>query len=348
MIITVNTETFFQRVKDYCGLCAPSGMETPVRERILADIRSVGAECETDANGNLIVFKKGRKRREKKLLLAAHMDEVGFMVTYIGDDGLLWFDAVGGIDRRVVSGRRVRFCRNGKTGIVASKSIHIQTPSEFGMCEPINEMQIDIGCYDRESAEKIVKIGDTAVFCPNYEDFGDGLIKSKAIDDRFGCAVLVELIRSDLEYDTYFAFDTCEEIGCDGAKEVAHRVRPDTAIILEATTAGDTCDAPEGMQACCLRKGAVISHMDGATIYDKQLVSLALQIGREQNIPCQLKNVIAGGNEARAYQQGGCGARVLAISAPTRYLHSACSVAAKEDLLAVARLVNALIERNGD
>lgn len=337
---------FFARLKEYCDILGPSGMEDSVRDRIIADIKDSDAEYETDTVGNLIVFKKGRKRRDNKVLIAAHMDEVGFMVTHIGEDGYLWFDAVGGIDRRVVSGRRVKFVRNGITGIVASKSIHIQKPSEFGMCEPISEMNIDIGYYDRKSASKLVKIGDCATFCPNYEDFGDGLIKSKAIDDRFGCALMVELINSELEFDTYFAFNTCEEIGCDGAAEVSHRIRPDIAVILESTTAGDVCGTPEGRRACEVHKGAVISHMDGATIYDKELVALALQIGKEQEIPCQLKNIVAGGNEARSFQQGALGARVLAISAPTRYIHSACSVAAKEDLLSVGKLARAIIERN--
>ena len=337
---------FFTRLKEYCDILGPSGLEDAVRERIIEDIKDSGAEYEVDALGNLIVFKKGRKRRENKVLVAAHMDEVGFMVTYVGEDGYLFFDAVGGVDRRVVSGRRIKFLKNGITGIVASKAIHIQKPSEFGMCEPISEMNIDIGCYDKESASKLVKIGDCATFCPNYEDFGDGLIKSKAIDDRFGCALMVDLINSDLEYDTYFTFNTCEEIGCDGAKEVCYRLRPDVAIILESTTAGDVCGTPEGRRACEVRKGAVISHMDGGTIYDKELVAMAMQIGKDEDIPCQLKNIVAGGNEARSFQQEALGARVLAISAPTRYIHSACSVAAKEDLLSVGKLARAIIERN--
>lgn len=337
---------FFARLKEYCDILGPSGLEDAVRERIIEDIKDSGAEYQVDALGNLIVFKKGRQRRANKVLVAAHMDEVGFMVTYVGEDGYLFFDAVGGVDRRVVSGRRIKFLKNGITGIVASKAIHIQKPSEFGMCEPISEMNIDIGCYDKESANKLVKIGDCATFCPNYEDFGDGLIKSKAIDDRFGCALMVDLINSDLEYDTYFAFNTCEEIGCDGAKEVCHQIRPDVAVILESTTAGDVCGTPEGRRACEVRKGAVVSHMDGGTIYDKELVALAMQIGKDENIPCQLKNIIAGGNEARSFQQEALGARVLAISAPTRYIHSACSVAAKEDLISVGKLARAIIERN--
>ena len=337
---------FFEKLKEYCAIPGPAGMEDLVRERIIEDIKDSGATYEVDALGNLLVFKKGRNRRDKKVVVAAHMDEVAFMISYIDDDGYLWFNCVGGVDRRVVSGRRLKLYKNGVIGVVASKAIHIQTAAEFGKCEPITEMNIDIGCYDKETASKYARIGDYAVFCPNYEDFGDGLIKSKSIDDRFGCALMVDLINSDLEYDTYFAFNTCEEVGCDGANEICYKLRPDIAIILEATTAGDTNGVPEGNRACEIRKGAVISHMDGGTIYDKELVQLALDVSKEQEIPCQLKNIVAGGNEASAFQKGAMGARVMAISAPTRYIHSACSVAAKEDLLSVGKLARAIIERN--
>lgn len=336
---------FFERLKEYCSIMAPSGMEKPIRKRIIEDIKDSGAEYRVDPNGNLIVFKKGRQRRDRKLVVAAHMDEVGFMASYIDEDGYVRIENIGGIDRRVVSGRRIRFCGTDVIGVVASKAIHIQTADEIGKCEPINEMRVDIGCYDRESAEARVHIGDCATFCPDYEEFGDGLIKSKAIDDRFGCAVMVELINSELEYDTWFAFDTCEEIGCDGAKEVAHQIRPDVAIILESTTAGDICGTPPEKSACTVHGGAVISHMDNSTIYDKELVKMAMDLGKELSIPCQLKNTVAGGNEARAYQREASGARVLAVSAPTRYLHSACSVAAKEDLKAVAAMTRSIIER---
>ena len=207
-------------------------------------------------------------------------------------------------------------------------------------------MRVDIGCADRESAEKLVAIGDCAVFETAFEEFGDGMIKSKAIDDRFGCALMVDLIRSELEYDTYFAFTTCEEVGCDGSREVCHQIQPDVAIVLESTTAGDIGTVPDERCACRVRSGAVISHMDNGTIYDKQLVQLALDIGKEKEIPCQLKNLVAGGNDARSFQTGAAGARVLAISAPTRYIHSASNVVAKDDLISVGRLVKSILERN--
>lgn len=333
-------------LKKYCDILGPSGMEDEIREAIIEDIKASGAEYETDPMGNLIVFKKGKNRRSKKVLFSAHTDEVGFMVKYIDEEGYLWFDAIGGIDRRVVSGKRVVFCESGINGVVASKAIHMQTPEERGKCEAINEMNIDIGVTDRETAKKYIQIGDCCTFEPNYEEFGDGFIRSKALDDRFGCAVLVAMINSELEYDTYFAFNTCEEVGCDGAKEVAHRIRPDIVIALEATTAGDILGVPKSKCACSVGKGAVLSIMDRSTIYDKELLELATETANEKGISWQYKNVVAGGNEAGVYQRAAAGAKVLAISAPARYIHSASNVLSINDMQAVAALASAINERS--
>lgn len=333
-------------LKKYCDILGPSGMEDEVRAAIIADISDSGCEYQTDPMGNLIVFKKGRHTRRKKVLFAAHMDEVGFMVKYIDEDGYLWFDAVGGIDRRVVSGRRITFCESGVKGVVASKSFHIQTPEERGKCEPITEMHIDIGASGREEALEYVSVGDCATFDPNFEEFGDGLVRSKALDDRFGCAALVKMINSELEYDTWFAFNTCEEIGCDGAKETAHRLRPDIVIALEATTAGDIAGVPKNKCACTVGGGAVISLMDNGTIYSKELLELAVSVAEEKNIKWQYKNVVAGGNEASVYQRAASGAKVLAISAPARYIHSASDLLSVSDMQAVADLAAAINERS--
>ena len=335
-------------LKKYCELLGPSGMEDAVREAIINDVKDSGCEYETDSVGNLIVFKKGRNRRNKKVLFSAHMDEVGFMITHIDEDGYLRFNAVGGIDRRVVSGRRIRFCESGIHGVVASKAIHMQTPEERGKCEPLSEMHIDIGADNKETACKHITIGDCATFEPNYSEFGSGLICSKALDDRFGCAVLVAMINSDLEYDTYFAFNTCEEVGCDGAKQVAHRLRPDVVFALESTTAGDVLGVPKNKCACTVGNGAVLSLMDRSTIYNKELLELAISIAEEKEIKWQYKNVVAGGNEAGVYQRAASGTKVLAISAPTRYIHSASNVLAMSDMEAVESLSFALNERSFD
>ncbi len=333
-------------LKKYCDILGPSGMEDAVREAIIADIKDSGCEYSVDSIGNLTVFKKGKNRRSKKVLFAAHMDEVGFMVKYIDDEGYLWFDAVGGVDRRVVSGKRITFCESGIKGVVASKAIHMQTPEERGKCEPIADMHIDIGASSKEDARKYITVGDCCTFDPNYEEFGEGLIRSKALDDRFGCAVLVSMINSEPEYDTWFAFNTCEEIGCDGAKETAYRLKPDVVIALEATTAGDIAGVPKNQCACSVGGGAVLSIMDRSTIYPKELVELATAVADEKGIKWQYKNVVAGGNEAGVYQRAASGAKVLAISAPARYIHSASDLIAMSDMQAVADLAAAINERS--
>ena len=295
--------------------------------------------------GNLTVFKKGRKRRDKKVLFAAHMDEVGFIIKHIDEDGYIWFGCLGGIDRRVVSGRRVVFCGSGIRGVIASKAIHMQTPEERGKCESTDDMNIDIGAKDREEALKYVRVGDCATFEPSFTPFGEGFVRSKALDDRVGCAVLVDMINSCLEYDTWFAFDTCEEVGCDGATEVGYRLQPDIAVVIEATTAGDVLDVPLNSCACRAGHGAVISFMDGGTLYDREMIDLAVKTAEEEGIKWQYKNVVAGGNEARSFQASGSGAKVLAISAPARYIHTASDVLHFDDIEAVDRLAAAVNER---
>ncbi len=333
-------------LKKYCDILGPSGMEDEIRNAIIEDIKDSGCEYETDPMGNLLVFKKGKKRRDKKVLFSAHMDEVGFMVKYIDDDGYVLFNSIGGVDRRVVSGRRVIFCESNIHGVVASKAVHMQTAEERGKCEPINEMHIDIGARSRAEANEHIMVGDCATFVPNYTEFGEGLIRSKALDDRFGCAVLVNMINGDLEYDTYFAFNTCEEVGCHGAKEVAHRLRPDVVFVLEATTAGDTLGVSKSKRACALGDGAVLSIVDRSTIYDKELLEVAVETANEKGIKWQYKNVVAGGNEAGEYQRSASGASVLAISAPARYIHSESNVLSVNDMQSVADLASALNERS--
>ncbi|HAN21939.1 MAG: hypothetical protein A2Y15_06900 [Clostridiales bacterium GWF2_36_10] len=333
------------RLKNYCNCISPSGCEDEIRELIINDIKDYTTSYEVDRMGNLIAFKKGKKTPTKKILLSAHMDEIGFMMKYISDEGYIYFDIIGGIDPRVIGGRRISIGKNKTTGIIASKAIHLQKANEKGICVPIEEMYIDIGCTDRISCEKVISVGDYATFQPNFEALGDNFIKSKALDDRFGCALLVEIMQKELEYDTYFAFPICEEVGTDGAKEIAYNFRPDIVIVIEATTAGDIVDAPKARHACDLRSGAVISHMDGGTIYDKQLVEFVKKTAEENKIKYQIKNVIAGGNEASAYQKGASGARVIAISAPTRYIHSASNVVYNDDLFEIKELVSALLER---
>ncbi|MBQ3081719.1 MAG: M42 family peptidase [Clostridia bacterium] len=325
-----------------CNLYGPSGLEDEVRNAIIEEISPYCEKIYTDKVGNLIAYKKGKKSTDKPLLFAAHMDEVGFMLQYISQDGYLYFDTIGGIDNSVIGGRRLVIGENKLLGVVASKAIHLQKPEERGMCIPISEMYIDIGCKTKEDAKKHVSVGDCGVFEPNFEEFGDGFIKSKAIDDRFGCAVLCTMIKEEREYDTMFVFTVCEEVGCRGAQTAAYSLNPECTVVIESTTAGDIYGVAAERRACKVGDGAVLTVMDGGTVYDKQFLDKAVTLAKENSINYQIKNTVAGGNDSRAFQTTAKGSRVLAISAPVRYIHSASSVVKKtdlEDVLALARLV---------
>lgn len=327
-----------------CSLFGPSSLEDEVRNAIIAEISPCCDKLYTDKVGNLIAFKKGKQSTDTPTLFAAHMDEVGFMIQYISDEGYLYFGTIGGIDSSVVGGRRMLIGENKVLGVVASKAVHMQKPEERGICLPISEMYVDIGCTTKEDAKKYVSVGDCAVFVPNYEEFGDGFVKSKALDDRFGCAVLCQMIKEDREYDTYFAFTVCEEVGCRGAQTVAYALNPAKTVVIESTTAGDLPGVAAMRRACSVGNGAVLSVMDGGTVYDRDFFEKAVFLAKEKNIKYQIKNTVAGGNDSRSFQTSAKGSKVLAISAPVRYIHSASCVAKISDMTDVLDLARAVAD----
>lgn len=316
-------------LKDLCLLNGTSGREEAVRNYIIEKIKD-RCEYSVDALGSVIAFKKGKKAPDKKVLVAAHTDEVGFIITNITDDGFLRFAPVGGIDAAVVLGRRVDI--NGIKGVVGAKAVHLLSDDEKKNEPAFDKLAIDIGAADKAEAEKAVSLGDCAYFASDYCEFGDGFIKSKALDDRIGCMLMIELINSDLEYDTYFCFNVQEEVGLRGSGCSAYAVKPDVAVILESTTAADIDGVTGGDKCCVLGKGPVVSFMDDRTIYDKQIFDLAFEVAKEYNIKIQTKTKIAGGNDAGAIQKSGAGCRVAAVSLPCRYIHSGSSVVKIADI----------------
>lgn len=316
-------------LKDLCLLNGTSGREEAVRNYIIEKIKDK-CEYSVDALGSVIALKKGKKAPDKKVLVAAHTDEVGFIITNITDDGFLRFAPVGGIDAAVVLGRRVDI--NGIKGVVGAKAVHLLSDDEKKNEPAFDKLAIDIGAADKAEAEKAVSLGDCAYFASDYCEFGDGFIKSKALDDRIGCMLMIELINSDLEYDTYFCFNVQEEVGLRGSGCSAYAVKPDVAVILESTTAADIDGVTGGDKCCVLGKGPVVSFMDDRTIYDKQIFDLAFEVAKEYNIKIQTKTKIAGGNDAGAIQKSGAGCRVAAVSLPCRYIHSGSSVVKIADI----------------
>ncbi len=326
-------------------LCLTNGVssgEDELRSIIIKEIDGYADEMYVDKSGNLIVFKKGRERAENKLLLSAHMDEVGFIVTGINPDGTLSVDEVGGIDRRVIAGKRVRLCTSCIDGVFGIKPVHLSGDGKNEIPK-LKSMYIDIGAADRKDAEEHITVGELAAFEGRYDETETSII-TKAIDDRAGCLVLIEMIKSEIPYDMYFSFVVKEEVGLRGAKTAAYSVDPDFAIVVETTTAADIPGNDECRQVCRLGEGAVISFMDRHTIYDRELYKKAFAAAEKAGVKAQAKQAVAGGNDAGVISTTRRGVRTIAVSLPCRYLHSPNTIADKTDLEAVAKTVSTLAE----
>lgn len=311
-------------LKELTCLDGVSGEENAVRDYIISKIDG-HCEYSIDPLGSIIAFKKGKNRSVKKLMVDAHMDEVGLIITSITSDGFLGFSAVGGIDTAVLMFRRVRI--GNINGVITGKPIHLISAEERKKLPKADSLYIDIGANSKEEALKLVRIGDKAVICGEYVQMGNK-IKAKAIDDRVGCAILISLLTKETDYDFYAAFSVQEEVGLRGAKAVTFTVDPDSAIILEATTAADIAGVEASKRVCVLGEGPAVSFMDRATVYDRAYYDAALKSG----IKCQPKAAVAGGNNSGSVHLSRGGVRTLAISVPCRYIHSPSCVADTEDI----------------
>lgn len=269
-------------IEHLCVLDGVSSFEEPVRTFLQTQAAPYADEMRVDPMGNLIVFKRGRTRTGNKLLLAAHMDEVGLIIKKITDEGYLKFSAVGGIDRRVLLGKPVRVGENALPGVIGLKAYHLVSAEEEKSVPKLEEFYIDIGAKDREEAERLVQPGDWAAFASVPERFGDGFLKAKALDDRIGLAVMLELLKEDLPLDVTFAFTVQEEVGTRGAFAAAFSVTPDMALVLETTTAADLAGAPAHKQVCSPGKGPVIVFMDGGSAADRGLYEMAREAGPDK------------------------------------------------------------------
>ena len=330
-------------LKRLCMANGISGDEGAVRELIIEEIKGY-ADYKIDALGNLLVHKKGKKPAQNRLMLSAHMDEVGMMVTDVTAGGFLKFDEVGGIDRRVLIGKQVTVGKNNVPGVIGIKPIHLCKGEEHKTIPEYSEMTIDIGADSAEQALEVVGVGDSVQLVSEFIETETHL-NAKAIDDRFGCYVMIELIKSDLEYDADFAFVVQEEVGLRGSKTAAYTLDPAFALVLETTTSAEIPEIEPQKQVCTLGDGAAISVMDRRTIYDKELVRCAMETAQALGVKAQYKRAVAGGNDAGAIHQSRGGVRTLAISLACRYLHAPSTVASKADCESMLALARAMCEK---
>lgn len=343
-----NKTKFFANIKKLCEINGVSGREYLVSKEIIKQIKGIATDAYIDNLGNVIAFKKGKKAPKNKIMLSAHTDEVGMLVTAITDDGYLRFTTVGGINSKVILGRRVCIGEKNLSGIIGTKAMHQQKAEERSKAVETDNMLIDIGAKDKKDAEKHVSLGDSVCFICDYVDFGTNSMLAKALDDRAGCAVLIEIMKTELEFDTYFAFSVQEEVGLRGAHVAAHTIAPDIAIVVETTASGDVAGVTGEKRVSIVGDGAVISYMDRSTIYDKGLYDLAFTLAKKNKIKAQTKTMIAGGNDAGAIHVSGAGVRTIAVSAPSKYIHAPSSVIEKDDMVAVYEVALALTNAVGD
>ncbi|HOQ36291.1 MAG TPA: M42 family metallopeptidase [Acetivibrio sp.] len=319
----------FDLIKKLTGAVGVSGNEEEIRELIIQEIKDYVDEINVDALGNLIAVKKSKG---KKIMVAAHMDEIGLMVTHIDEKGFLRFSTVGGISRFDSIGQRVRF-KNGTVG-----AVYYEDKLEDMKDLRFSKMYIDIGASNREEAEKSVKIGDTACFAGEAVKQGDMVI-SKALDDRSGCAVVVKAIKDlpQTDNEIYFVFTVQEELGLRGAGTAAYSIKPDMAIAVDVTMTGDTPES-HAMEVKCGR-GPAIKIKDRSVICHPQVRKLLEEAAEKNGIPYQLEILEAGGSDPGSIHITAGGIPSGAISIPCRYVHSPVETASLKDIENAARLL---------
>lgn len=312
----------------------PSGDEGEIRELIASEMEGFCDSIETDSMGNLTARIQGGGKR---IMLAAHMDEIGIMVNHVDKNGFLRFSALGGLYVKDLAQRRVKF-KNGLVGVIGSEV------SDSDEKQKIEKLYIDIGAKNREEALKEISIGDSAVFCGDFQISGNAVI-SKALDNRAGCYALIKAAREikNSKNDLYFVFTSQEEVGLRGAKAAAYSVNPDIAAAVDVTDTGDTPSCP--VMEVKAGGGAAVKVMDRSVICDIGVRNMLIECARENDIPYQLEIMADGGTDAGAIQLSKSGVRTGGVSVPTRYIHSPSEMAYISDIEACVKLLKAFAEQ---
>ena len=333
-----------QLLAELCAIDGVSGHEHAVRDYILDRLHALDTpmEIHVDNMGNVIVHLIGKEKGNTVVQFDAHMDEVGFIITGIGEDGFLRFDTIGGIDSRALYGHRVRI--GTQKGVIGGKAGHQCHGDEASKVPSVGSLSIDIGAENKEIAEKLVKIGDCGTFDNQLIWLGDDRFLGKAVDDRVGCMLLLEMAKNQPARDIWLSFSVQEEIGLRGAGIATEAIHPDYAVAIDATTAADVAGNSPEQSVCFVGQGAVVSFADRATLYDADLYSKIRQMAEEHHIPTQTKTTVAGGNNAGAMQGRHTGVKMTAVSLPCRYIHSSACMGKWQDVQAMCDLLTLLAE----
>lgn len=332
-----------QRLSDARGV---AGNEDAVREILIEEIRPYVDEFRVDSIGNLIATVRAQEgiTNPHRVMVAAHMDEVGLMVVQVDKSGMLRVRAVGGIDPHVLAAKRVLVGKEAIPGVIGLKAVHLQTREEEQQVPRLDQLYVDIGAKSKEDAEAVVKVGDYVSFATSCEVFGRTL-KGKALDDRAGCAVLAELVKERYEVELVAAFTVQEEVGLRGARVAGYSVEPEVAFALEGTICDDIPRKTDTTPATQMGKGPAITVMDRSVIVDRRLLDLLLQTAQEEGIPYQFKAPGLGGTDAGAIHLTREGVPAIAVAVPARYIHTPASLLSLDDLEHTVALMKGVLRR---
>lgn len=325
---------------------APSGHEQALRRALLEELKGYrGVTASIDRMGNVVAVKAGNgPEPRKRVMLSAHMDEVGFIVTSCTEDGFLRVAPVGGIDPRVVISKRVTVGDEKLPGIIGAMAIHLQSAADRQRVLGYSDIYVDIGAKKKDEAEGKAPKGTYICFDTDYVAFGDGYVSAKALDDRVGIFNLLRVLEDDYACDVICVFASQEETGCRGSKGAAFGLNPDVGIVLEGTTCNDLGDVPETMQVCNTGRGVCVSFMDGSSIASRQLFRHTIDVAEKNSLSYHVKRSVSGGNDGGSMQRARGGMPVVVLSVPCRYIHSPSSVVKYSDVESQLALTKALLK----
>lgn len=326
----------------------PAGCEDEIRRLLARSLHKQVDRLETDALGNLIAFKRGTGPEPRlKVMVDAHMDEVGLMVSRFEKSGLLGFRAVGGLDDRLLLAKGVLVGKDRLPGVITAPPIHLTTAEQGSQILKIEQLVIDIGASSDDEAKRLVNLGDYATFDTRFGLLHEDrlrTVKGKAFDDRVGCAIATMLAEEAYAVDLYLSFSAQEETGLRGARVAAFRIEPDVAFALEGTVCDDTPRKEDVSPTSQLGKGPAITVMDRSFIADRRLVRLLTDLAETRGIPYQFKQPGVGGTDAGAIHLAKTGVPSVAVSVPCRYIHAPVSVASLNDIDHTVTLMKAALQ----
>ncbi|MCV9389391.1 M42 family metallopeptidase [Reichenbachiella ulvae] len=335
-------------LKQVCEIAGAPGFESRIRNLIIEEIKDHVDSYSIDNMGNIIAIKKGET--DKKVMVAAHMDEIGFIVSHIDDNGFVRFQPLGGFDPKTLTAQRVII--HGKediVGVMGSKPIHVMSPEERQKVAKLEDYFIDLG-MSKEEVEKVVAVGDSITRERELIEMGD-CVNCKSIDNRVSVFILIETLKKikSPSADLYAVFSVQEEVGLRGANVAAHSINPDFGIALDTTIAYDLPGAQPHEHVTKLGGGTAIKILDAMTICDQRMVRFLRETADEKNIKWQNEILVAGGTDTAGIQQRGKnGAIAGAISIPTRHLHQVIEMAHKDDITGSTDLLVAALEKVAD